>query len=101
MVARFSHAILLNIKLAQKYSTSIALALHWSAVQSCLAAPANVAGRSEVWQSLGTDHERIATVRCVSLSPKLEAEWEKQWEARQAGVPAPVTGDLAVTVLSY
>src|SRR5258708_17315110 len=100
MWARFSHAILLNIKLAQEYSTSIALALHWSAVQSCLAAPANVAGRSEVWRSLGTDHERIATVRCVSLSPKLEAECEKQYDARQARPSAPVTVDLPLTVRS-
>jgi hypothetical protein len=60
----------------------------------------DIVGRFEVWRSLGTEDERIAVARCATLSLELEAEWERRWEARQAGLPDPVTRDLLVTVLS-
>ncbi|MBP1097543.1 DUF6538 domain-containing protein [Bradyrhizobium diazoefficiens] len=60
----------------------------------------DLVGRGEIWRSLETKDERIATVRCVSLSLELEAEWEKRFEARRAGLPDPVTQRLPETTLS-
>jgi integrase len=60
----------------------------------------DIVGRNEVWRSLGTEDERIATVRCATLSLELEAEWENRFEARRAGLPDPVTQDLPFTTLS-
>ncbi|MET3973172.1 integrase [Bradyrhizobium sp. S3.9.1] len=60
----------------------------------------DIVGRGEVWRSLDTEDERIATVRCASLSLEFETEWEKRFEARRAGLPDPVTQDLPATALS-
>lgn len=60
----------------------------------------DIVGRGEVWRSLDTEDERIATVRCVNLSLELETEWEKRFEAQRAGLPDPVTQDLPLTALS-
>lgn len=60
----------------------------------------DIVGRGEVWRSLETEDERIATVRCASLSLEFEIEWENRFEARRAGLPDPVTQDLPLTVLS-
>ncbi|TFW55920.1 hypothetical protein CT676_37950 [Bradyrhizobium sp. MOS001] len=60
----------------------------------------DIVGRGEVWRSLETEDERIATVRCASLSLELETEWEKRFEARRAGLPDPVTQNLPETRLS-
>ncbi|WP_407116189.1 DUF6538 domain-containing protein [Bradyrhizobium sp. LMG 9283] len=60
----------------------------------------DIVGRGEVWRSLETEDERIATVRCASLSLVLESEWEKRLEALRAGLPDPVTQDLPMTALS-
>ncbi|MCP3404473.1 DUF6538 domain-containing protein [Bradyrhizobium sp. CCGB01] len=60
----------------------------------------DIVGRGEIWRSLETEDERIATVRCASLSLELESEWEKRLEALRAGLPDPVTQDLPFTKLS-
>jgi hypothetical protein len=60
-----------------------------------------IVGRSEVWRSLGTSDERIATARCAAQSVELEEQWERRYEARQAGAPDPLTGDLPPTKLSH
>ena len=59
-----------------------------------------IVGSKEVRRSLGTEDERIATVRCATLSLELEAEWEKRFTARRAGLPDPITQNLPVTALS-
>ena len=49
----------------------------------------DIVGRGEVWRSLQTEDERIATVRCATLSLELETEWEQRFEARRPACPTP------------
>jgi hypothetical protein len=44
-----------------------------------------IVGRAEVWRSLGTTDRRAATVKCVTLSAELEAEWARLAKAVRAG----------------